>query len=256
MSIYKNYAKYYDLLYNDKDYKKEANYVNSLISKYSKGSKNILELGCGTGIHAIELAKKGYQIDGVDLSKRMVDIAKKRLDHLPGDISSAVSFKQGDNRKYRNQKKYSVVISLFHVIGYMNSNDDVEAMLKTVSLHLKKGGLFIFDCWYGPAVLTHFPEKRVKVFEDEEMKIIRKATPQVFPNKNLVDVNYEIVTTDRKTKKTEKNYETHTVRYLFKPEIEMFMNGNGFKLLNAEQWLTGENPGFDTWGVCFIAEKI
>ena len=88
MNIFKNYAKYYDLFYEDKNYKRESDYVDSLISKYSRKTKSILELGCGTEIHSIELAKKGYQVDGVDSSREMLKEARKRLENVPKNLSS------------------------------------------------------------------------------------------------------------------------------------------------------------------------
>jgi SAM-dependent methyltransferase len=256
MSIYKNYAKYYDLLYTDKNYVKEAKYVNDIISKHSKKHKNILELGCGTGIHAIELAKSGYWIDGIDLSKGMLQKATKRIDNLPKTLASKLSFSLGDIRNFRNKKKYDIVISLFHVTSYMTTNHHVEEMFKTANIHLKKDGLFIFDCWYGPTVLTDRPVERIKNLENKEIKVIRIAKPEIFPNENMVNVNYEISIIDKVTKKSEKTNETHTVRYFFKPEIVSFLEKAGFKLIDARELITNKKPGFDTWGVCFIAKKV
>jgi SAM-dependent methyltransferase len=256
MNIYKNYAKYYDLLYSDKNYRKEAAYINGLISKYSKNSKNILELGCGTGIHAIELAKKGYRIDGVDSSKEMLARAKKRIETLPVKLASKLRFFYGDMRRFENKRKYDIVISLFNVINYMTTNEDIEAAIKNANKHLKQGGLFVFDNWYGPAVLTDRPSKRIKKLEDAETRVVRTANPQIFPNENIVNVNYEILLTDKRTKKTEKYRETHSVRYFFKPELELFLRNYGFKLVSSQEWLTKKNPSFNTWNVCFVAKKI
>lgn len=255
-NIYKNYSKYYDLLYKDKNYKKEAAYISSLISKYSKNSKSILELGCGTGIHAIELAQKGYQVDGIDFSKGMLARAKKRIKSLPAKLTSKLHFFHGDMRRFRNKNKYDLVISLFNVINYMTTNKDIEAALKTANMHLKQDGLFVFDNWYGPAVLDNKPAKRVKKLENDEIRVVRKAEPLVLPNENIVDVNYEMLITDKKTKKTEKYRETHSVRYFFKPELELFLKNSGFKLINIQEWMTKKNPGFGTWNVCFVAKKI
>ena len=79
MKVFSNYAQYYDLLNQQKDYKKEVDYIISLIDKYTPETKNILDLGSGTGLHAIHLAKKGYNIHGVDQSQDMVSIANERL---------------------------------------------------------------------------------------------------------------------------------------------------------------------------------
>ncbi|OXS77038.1 hypothetical protein B1B04_01145 [Lysinibacillus sp. KCTC 33748] len=93
MSNFNQYAEYYDLLYKDKDYIQEANYIDSLLQKYSSNTKSILELGCGTGKHAIILGKKGYKVHGVDLSEGMIREAKI---HLEQEESTDIQLTQGD----------------------------------------------------------------------------------------------------------------------------------------------------------------
>ena len=59
MRVFDDYALYYDLLYQGKDYKGEADYIYSLIEQFSLGGSSVLELGCGTAKHALWLAEKG-----------------------------------------------------------------------------------------------------------------------------------------------------------------------------------------------------
>ena len=66
--VFDEYAEYYDLLYKDKDYVAEANYIDGILQKYATGCQKILELGCGTGKHAELLSHKGYEITGIDMS--------------------------------------------------------------------------------------------------------------------------------------------------------------------------------------------
>lgn len=75
MQNFKLYSQYYDLLYEDKDYIAEANYIADLINTYRPHSKSILELGSGTGKHAFLLAEQGYKILGLERSADMVAIA-------------------------------------------------------------------------------------------------------------------------------------------------------------------------------------
>ena len=76
------YSKYYDLLYQDKDYAGEADYVYSLLTKYANTPRTVLELGCGTGKHAEQLAEKGLIVDGVELSETMLESAQQRAHRL------------------------------------------------------------------------------------------------------------------------------------------------------------------------------
>ncbi len=249
MSVFGDYSKYYNLLYKNKEYSKEAEYVNSLIKKFRPDAKTILDLGCGTGKHDELLLKKGYRVCGVDMSEKMLNEAKK-LSH-----DQELFFLQGDIRNLNLKKTFDVVISLFHVISYQATNEDLKNTFETAYKHLENGGIFIFDCWYGPAVLTDRPVTRVKKLEDEEIKVLRIAEPVMYPNNNLVDVNYEIIVTNKHTTHQETIKETHKMRYLFKPEIENFMNNAGLELIKCEEWLTGREAGFDTWGVTFMGQK-
>ena len=78
-SVFEKYSDYYDLIYKEKDYNAEAKYVHGLINRNGKNCKNILEFGSGTGKHANVLAKLGYRIHGIELSKHMVSKAKNDL---------------------------------------------------------------------------------------------------------------------------------------------------------------------------------
>jgi len=82
MSVFNKYSRYYNLLYRDKDYAGEADYVHELIRKYSPDAKSLLDLGCGTGRHAFPLAKKGYSVTGVDISEEMLAVASSHLSSL------------------------------------------------------------------------------------------------------------------------------------------------------------------------------
>jgi hypothetical protein len=142
------------------------------------------------------------------------------------------------------------------VISYQVTNHDLHQSFNTVAKHLKPGGVFIFDCWYGPVVLSDKPYKRNKKFENDKIIINRQSIPRNHPTKNQVDVQFDIKITNKKTGKSENIKEIHKMRYLFNPEIELLLKMNNLKLLHSEEWLTGNEPGFDSWYVTFICERI
>ena len=141
--VFDSYAAYYDLLYRDKDYKLEVDYIVKLLKKYKVSSGDILELGSGTGKHAAHLANFGFNIHGIDLSKSMIDIANSQ------NKLENTSYEVGDVRTYRINKLFDVVISLFHVASYQSSNSDLEDMFLTAATHLIPGGVLtttqVFD---------------------------------------------------------------------------------------------------------------
>lgn len=243
--VFDEYSRYYDLLYKDKDYVAEADYIHNLIKRFAPEAKTVLELGCGTGKHAHLLNQKGIQVHGIDLSDTMLEDAK----------NLGISCEQADVRYYRANKKFDAVISLFHVAGYQISNQDVNDYFNTAQIHLESGGVFIFDCWYGPAVLNEKPENKVKYFEDEFLHIERKATPVHYINDNKVDVNYDIKIKNKSDNSEKQLHETHNVRYFFKPELQEFLKQNDIELIHCEEWLTKNEPSENSWGVCFIGVK-
>lgn len=251
MSVFGPYSRYYDLLYRDKDYQGEADFVAGVLARYVKPGASILELGCGTGRHAALLADKGYTVHGVDRSEDMLQAARQRAAQAPG-LSSRLAFSQGDVRDVRTGGKFDAVIALFHVASYQTTNDDLLAMFATAAKHLKPGGVFFFDYWYGPAVLTDRPAVRRKQMESDDVEVDRLATPVMDAVQSVVDVHYQVSIRDKKTGAVDELRETHRMRYLFTPEIDLLARMSCLAPQDSFEWMSGRAPGYDTWGVCSV----
>jgi len=74
------------------------------------------------------------------------------------------------------------------------------------------------------------------------------------PNKNIAEISYHIYVHSKEGGKAETIKETHEMRYLFRPELEMMLSESGMDIVACEQWETGKEAGFDTWSVCFIGK--
>lgn len=251
--VFDAYAAYYDLLYRDKDYAAEAAFVGNLLQQHGGiTSGSLLELGCGTGKHAEYLARLGYCIHGVDMSTTMIESARSRI---PTELKNQLSFEVGDIRSVRVNCKFDAVISLFHVASYQTGNHDISAMFATAAEHLNPGGLFIFDFWYGPAVLTDRPVVRVKRMAGDQFDVLRVAEPVMQPNDNIVEVNYTVLVFNHSDQRVERINETHRMRYFFSPELHFLLKHNGFNACAEIEWMTGMVMGFDTWSGVFVAVK-
>lgn len=253
LSVFAAYSRYYDLLYRDKDYAGEAAYVRGLLERHAPGARRIIEIGCGTGGHACELAALGLEVFGVDMSDGMLEAAEMKRTALAPAVANRLRFTHGDARSVRLGEKADAVISLFHVMSYQSSDADLSAAFVSAREHLQPGGVFVFDCWYGPAVLTERPTVAVKLLDDVETSIKRVAEPVMHLAENVVDVNYTVFVHDRKTAESETLHETHRMRYLFTPEIEVLLAANGMKLVAAYEWMTDRAPGPHSWSACFVA---
>ena len=251
--VFEKYAQYYDLLYQEKDYKTESNYISSLIKRYNPKTKKILEFGSGSGIHGRLLGGLGYQVYGIERSQQMIDLGNQKAD-LNGSTSNFRCV-LGDCTKTLIGNDFDAVIALFHVLSYQTFNESIKATLNNAYNQLKPGGIFIFDYWYAPAVWNYRPTLRVKKVESSELKITRIAEPECWENKNRVDVNYLTFVEDLSSGLISKIEETHQMRAFDMNEITQFSNSSGFEVLQSEAWMTKDSPSPKTWAVCSTLKK-
>tara|TARA_B100000989_G_scaffold109721_1_gene80529 strand:- start:10251 stop:10970 length:720 start_codon:yes stop_codon:yes gene_type:complete len=239
------------LIYQGKDYSSEVEYVDTLIKNEPIKIKTILDLGCGTGRHDELLCNKGYVVHGVDISEEMLKVAETRRKN----IENKLVFNQSDITKLELNQKFDAVISLFHVMSYQISNKALDEVFSRVKDHLNDGGIFIFDFWYGPAVLTDPPKTTTKKLEDEFIKIKRTAESQINVQKNTVDVRFDILVENKKDYKLLKKKELHKMRYFFDTELELLCDKNSFHILEKYKWLSFDEPGLKTWNVVWVIKK-
>lgn len=246
------YSRYYDLLYHDKNYEQEVDYIVNLLGIDQQPNLEIMDLGCGTGKHAALLCKKGYAVHGVDLSADMLREAKKRRK----GIDSRLTFEQSDILDLDLDREFGVIISMFHVMSYQNSNESLVKAFDVAKKHLKQGGLFLFDFWYGPAVLSSKPTVKVKRLEDECLEITRIAEPEMDACNNIVKVNFDIFIKEKMSNNIVEKNEIHNMRYLFDKELEMICDNAGFRIEQKKEWLTDLLPNFDSWNAVWVVKKL
>lgn len=158
-------------------------------------------------------------------------------------------------RTYEPEHKFDAVISLFHVMSYQNTNEDILAAFWSARKALEKGGLFLVDAWYGPGVLSDKPAVRVKEVETDRYRLIRIARPIMHDEVNVVDVCYEVLVIDKKTNEAKTINETHSMRYFFRPELELYLKETGFELIENLDCNTLGKTGYDSWTSYFLARS-
>lgn len=243
----KIYSQYYDLIYQDKDYQAEIDYILSLIPE-NIACTSLLDMGCGTGKHAELFCEQGLNVHGIDVSQDMLDIAASRRRGKEKNLT----FSYGDVSSFSLGKTFDVVVSLFHVMSYQTSNNALINTLKSAKQHLQHGGLFMFDFWYGPAVLTALPTTRVKRLENDEIYVTRIAESEMDAKKNTVSVNYDIFIKNKQTSEFFQKREIHHMRYFFDTELEILCEMLGFKINNKFTWMQKTVPNFDSWNAIWV----
>ncbi len=250
MKIFNEYGRYYDLLYRDKNYQGEALYVSELIRGHNPKARTVLDLGCGSGRHDRELTMLGFKVTGIDLSQEMLSAARREA---TGNMS--LEYRLGDIRNVVLGRTFDAVICLFHVLSYLTDDNDLAASLETARRHMAPGAIFIFDFWYGPAVLSCKPEVRVKELDDEKTSLTRIARPFMRPDENAVDVNYKVFVRDKLSGDVREIQELHRMRYYFLPEIRQSLERAGLSLLHAhESFRPTTAASLESWSVTVAAE--
>ena len=246
---FSEYSDYYDLYYSDKDYAAEADFVLELASRFGVNPQTLLDMGCGTGRHLEQFVKQGLECDGFDLSSEMLAQAKERL------AGSGVILQKGNLVDFEIGKQYDLVVAMFAVMSYLIDNEQLLAGLRTAQKHLNPKGVFIFDGWFGPAVLSQKPEERRHEYEDGQNTVVRKVTPSLDSINQTVTVHYDI-SVNRNGKIIKQIQENHVMRFMFVQEMTLLMQSAGLKLVHYCPFLEPDGQlSTDTWNATFVAQR-
>ena len=246
------YAGGYDALYKDKNYGTECDLVEKALTRFGTATaRQLLDIGCGTGGHAIELAARGYGVRGVDLSPHMIEIARAKTQ---GEANADnISWQVADARSFQVPERFDAAIMMFAVLGYLNSNQDVLSALSNIRRHLRAGAVFVCDFWYGPAVLTQRPGDRIRVVPTPHGKLIRATHTELDVNACTAAVNFDVYEISAGKVVSETN-ETHRMRYFFATDLALLLEQAGFRLQNLSAFPSLDAPlSADTWNAVAVA---
>ena len=134
MESYDKFSPFYDDFMGDRA--NSALRLRKLIAQNKPSAKTVLELACGTGAVLTHLAKE-YEVSGLDLSSRMLSVARKKL---PG-----ARFYRADMVAFDVGKKFDVILCVFDSINHVLEFADWKRVFSRIDAHLVEDGLFIFD---------------------------------------------------------------------------------------------------------------
>jgi SAM-dependent methyltransferase len=250
------YADEYDVLYGDKDYDAECDLLEAVFTRYRDTPvKTILDAGCGTGSHAIPLARRGYRVTGVDRSQSMLEHAKLKAQTGVQPIEDdQIEFLQGDVRDLDLKQNFDAVVMMFSVLGLQTTNADIFSTLCSARQNLKPGGIFVCDVWYGPAVLTIRPSDRIKIMPIENGQVIRSASGSLDILHHLCGVHFHLWRLSN-SQLINENDETQWTRYFFPQELAFFMEQAKLDLVNISALGNlDQKPTDETWNVLVVGK--
>jgi SAM-dependent methyltransferase len=224
---YNDYAKYYDLIFQQKDYDKEVEFIKSIIQKNSISKDSILDVGCGTGTHLYLLKDEFKTLYGVDVSKKILDIARKKIPDA--------NFQEGNMQDFKIHNKFDVITCLYSVFNYNLDKKSAIKTLKNFYKHLKSHGILIIALYNEKNTEK---QTSLHIGEDEETKVAKINEFKYYPEEKILISNHFLIVKDKG--KVDFDIEVEDKFRIFDfEEIEEIVKKSGFK-----EYLTYDNFTF------------
>lgn len=244
---YDDFSRFYDLLTDNVEYEKRADYFCRLLSLCGIKNGILLDLGCGTGNMSFEMAEKGFDVIGVDSSIGMLNAAQQKM------------FEKGTRVLLLNQNMQEIdlygtvdcAVCVLDGINHLPDADDVKKTFEKVSLFMNKGGAFAFD------VNTVYKHQNVLadnvfVYEPENVYCVWQNSFNAADNS--VDISLDFFEEEdgvyyRSSENfTEKAYELS--------DIKLWLEESGFEVVGVYDDMTTDDVKPESERAVFLARKM
>jgi SAM-dependent methyltransferase len=237
------------------DYGKECDILERIFAEFSSNTvKDLLDVACGTGTHALIFADRGYTIVGIDASKGMIDQAKMKIN----SEKMAVELFVQDMRKIELNRKFDCAICMFGGFGYVLTFDDLNSLLLGLNQHIKDTGLFIFEFW-NIGGLKSSPYRSWKKIRGKNLTIYFMSESNFDPQTNILSIDMHFIVIQA-GKHVETFDETHKIRCYSLADMRQYLENCGFNLITAYDWEIKDEvelrkPRKETFRILAIAKK-
>ena len=244
-------AKYYDVMRQYRDYNRECNFADKLIRRNVPKAKMVLDICCGTGEHAIRMARLGYEVTGVDQSQDMLDIAATKAT----TSGLSIDFICKDIFKLEINEKFEVAYCLGYTFLYMTTNSDVRRFFKTIRNALMPGGLFLVDFINGLSLIKDF-DKDEFIYQHKDATIRqhdRWSLDKMRGVKHL-DFEYEIIDNDGGVQKISAEED---LRIFYDDEVQSLLSDCGFcDVKSFGDYILEQNRADDPYIIIVSGKKM
>lgn len=242
--MYNDFAYIYDKLINDVDYKEWADYYFKIFQRYGLSPKLGLDLGCGTGNLTVELANRGIEMTGVDLSEDMLMVAREKSEGLD------ILYLNQDMTEFELYGTVDFIVSSLDCINYITDKRDLLKVMKLANNYLEPGGLFIFD------INTRYKLENVIgdntfILEDDDCF----CSWQNEFDKKRKQSDFYLTFFAKNGENYERFDEHHTERAYDIDEIKALIENAGMRLLKVYHDRSFENPKKNSERVFFVAQE-
>lgn len=249
MSGYSVFARYYDELTANIDYRKRGEYFHEIIKKFKQTKENILlDLACGTGSISEVMAGLGYDVIGVDLSEEMLGMAiEKKF-----DSGLNIQYLCQDMRHFEMYGTIDVTICALDSINHLASLDDVGKVFKNVAFFSEQEGLFIFDV---NTAYKHYNilANNTFTYETEDVYCVWENT--LVPETGEVKMNLEFFEREENGMYSRSN-DSFSEKAYSEEDIERLLAESGFEVLAKYGDDTFEPPTETSQRIVYVARCI
>jgi ubiquinone/menaquinone biosynthesis C-methylase UbiE len=186
-----------------------------------KPGAKILDLCCGHGRHSLELAKRGYDVTGQDLSSNFLAMAEESA--VKAGVN--VSLVHGDMREINFEDEFDAVIMMFTAFGVLETDEENQKVISAVSISLKKGGKFLMDFANRDRIVRNYLSKDHRCLSDGTLVVIDRRFDHVFGGHFET---IKLISPDGNSKEFKINLRFYTV-----PEIAAMFKTAGLELVKS-----------------------
>lgn len=218
-------ASYYDELMTGVPYRDWVHYLQKMIRKLNTQVHSVLDLACGTGNLSEILYEQGFDVQGVDISQDMIDIARHKAQEKHYTITYHI---QDASELSLEKRDFDVCVSLFDSLNYILDPIMLQNAIRRVFDHIRKGGLFIFDMNSLYALESGFFDQE-NLYEDDPVRYIWRS--EFNPDSRICRIRMRFIV---KEGKEEREFRETHIQYAYREEEvrEMLLNA-GFRELNS-----------------------
>jgi SAM-dependent methyltransferase len=246
------YALCYDLVYQEKPYAAEVDYLEALLRRFGNGTiRRVYDIAAGTGSHLVELARRGYSCAGSDLSPEMIDLAKQKAARLDLRIDLRVA----PMEEIGSPGRFDAILCMFSAIDYLKDRASLAATLAGVRESLSDGGLFIFDFWNAIEASRNFSPITVRECHKGEDWLVRIGRSIHDVTRQTINVEFEFLLFREKTL-VARFTENHPMRYFHPREMEEHLAYAGLRLLHVCPFMQPQQSlRPNDWNVGMVATR-
>ena len=217
------HAARYDLIYADKPYRREADFVAERVSRLRGGAGpgSLMDVACGTGRHALEFAAMGWHVTGIDYNPELLERARENA----ATRGLEVVFLEQDMRALDVAgRPFDVVTCLFDSIGYGLEDDAIVEALRGMGRHLSPTGVLAVEFLHSAAVVRHHSPVKVRRFGTPGGGLIVRISETELDRRNqLIHVSYEVIELAPGHSGYERATETQSNRFFSPDDMRALM---------------------------------